>query len=129
MLRVSKFLRCLYVIPLQTKASHPLLHPLPPVLVVENEQRAPSELSAYQKKSFEIDDHVGITIAGLSSDARVLARFMRTEYVARRCTLNWGEGVERERERERETSHSNTQTLRNGKVYVHIHLQCRLVTY
>lgn len=127
MLRVSKFLRCLYVIPLQTKASHPLLHPLPPVLVLENEQRAPSELSAYQKKSFEIDDHVGITIAGLSSDARVLARFMRTEYVARRFTLNWGEGVERERERE--TSHSNTQTLRNGKVYVHIHLQCRLITY
>eukprot|EP00729_Bicosta_minor_P010195 gene10195-25214_t len=42
-------------------------------------KRAPSELSAYQKKSFEIDDHVGITIAGLSSDARVLARFMRTE--------------------------------------------------
>jgi len=42
-------------------------------------KRAPSELSAHQKKSFQIDDHVGITIAGLSADARTLSRFMRTE--------------------------------------------------
>lgn len=38
-----------------------------------------SELSAHQKKIFNIDDHVGMSIAGLTADARVLARFMRNE--------------------------------------------------
>ena len=56
-----------------------------------------SELSAYQKKIFPIDDHVGCSIAGLTSDGRLLrcvlyrihtmslniimtfSRFMRTE--------------------------------------------------
>lgn len=42
-------------------------------------QRAPSELSAYHKKTFQIDDHVGITISGLTADARTLSRFMQTE--------------------------------------------------
>ena len=28
---------------------------------------------------YEIDDHVGITIAGLTADARTLSRFMQTE--------------------------------------------------
>ena len=31
-----------------------------------------SELSAYQKKIFPIDDHVGCSIAGLTSDGRLL---------------------------------------------------------
>lgn len=42
-------------------------------------KRAPSELSSYQKKTFEIDGHVGIAIAGLTADARTLSRFMQTE--------------------------------------------------
>lgn len=42
-------------------------------------KRAPSELSAHQKKIFRIDDHVGVSIAGLTSDARILNRFMETE--------------------------------------------------
>ena len=35
-------------------------------------QRAPSELSAHQKKILPIDTHVGISIAGLTADARQL---------------------------------------------------------
>ena len=35
-------------------------------------QRSSSELASYQKKVFKIDEHVGIAIAGLTSDARVL---------------------------------------------------------
>lgn len=42
-------------------------------------KRASSELSAYQKKIIPIDTHMGITFAGLTADARMLSRYMRTE--------------------------------------------------
>ncbi|XP_075234419.1 proteasome alpha6 subunit [Lycorma delicatula] len=42
-------------------------------------KRASSELSAHQKKMIFIDSHIGITISGLTADARMLSRFMRTE--------------------------------------------------
>ncbi|OWF42047.1 proteasome subunit alpha type-1-like [Mizuhopecten yessoensis] len=42
-------------------------------------KRAPSELSAHQKKIIPIDDHVGVSIAGLTADARLLSNFMRAE--------------------------------------------------
>ena len=42
-------------------------------------KRAPSELSAHQKKITPIDEHLGISIAGLTADARILSRFMRNE--------------------------------------------------
>jgi len=42
-------------------------------------KRSTSELSAHQKKIIPIDEHVGITIAGLTADARVLTRYMRNE--------------------------------------------------
>ncbi len=35
-------------------------------------KRSTSELSAHQKKMYHIDDHVGVAIAGLTSDARML---------------------------------------------------------
>jgi len=44
-------------------------------------KRAPSELSAHQKKIMHVDDHIGVSIAGLASDARILCRFMRTECI------------------------------------------------
>lgn len=36
-------------------------------------QRSTGELASYQKKLIRIDDHLGIAIAGLTSDARVLS--------------------------------------------------------
>ncbi|XP_054261402.1 proteasome subunit alpha type-1-like [Macrosteles quadrilineatus] len=42
-------------------------------------KRATSELSAHQKKIIPIDSHIGVSIAGLTADARVLSRYMRTE--------------------------------------------------
>ena len=42
-------------------------------------KRAPSELSAHQKKILPIDNHIGISIAGLTADARILSRLMRNE--------------------------------------------------
>jgi len=47
--------------------------------VVATLMRSSSELGAYQKKIFKIDDHVGIAIAGLTADARVLSKYMRSE--------------------------------------------------
>jgi len=42
-------------------------------------KRSTSDLGAFQKKIFRIDDHIGIAISGLTADARVLSKFMRTE--------------------------------------------------
>lgn len=42
-------------------------------------KRASSELASYQKKIIPIDDHLGISIAGITADARVLSRYMRQE--------------------------------------------------
>jgi len=42
-------------------------------------KRSSSELASHQQKIFKIDEHVGIAIAGLTSDARVLSAYMRSE--------------------------------------------------
>ncbi|CCW66997.1 unnamed protein product [Phytomonas sp. Hart1] len=43
-------------------------------------KRSPAaELSSYQEKVFELDEHVGMAISGLVSDGRILARFIREE--------------------------------------------------
>jgi len=51
--------------------------------IVGSIKRSTSDLASYQQKIFKVDDHIGIAVAGLISDARVLAYFMRNE-----C-LNW----------------------------------------
>ena len=51
-------------------------------------KRATSELSAYQKKIIPIDNHLGISIAGLTADARFLSKFMRTECLEHRFTFD-----------------------------------------
>eukprot|EP00908_Phaeocystis_cordata_P025964 Transcript_8440.p2 GENE.Transcript_8440~~Transcript_8440.p2 ORF type:complete len:303 (-),score=118.39 Transcript_8440:147-956(-) len=51
-------------------------------------KRASSELSSHQKKIFKVDDNVGIAIAGLVADARVLAKYMRTECINHRYTYD-----------------------------------------
>ncbi|KAJ3405962.1 hypothetical protein HDV05_006241, partial [Chytridiales sp. JEL 0842] len=56
------------------------------VLVTLN--RSASELASFQKKLIRIDDHMGIAIAGLMSDARVLSTFMRTEAMKSRMVYN-----------------------------------------
>lgn len=42
-------------------------------------KRSSSELSSYQKKIIPIDEHIAVSIAGLTSDARLLSNFMRQE--------------------------------------------------
>jgi len=42
-------------------------------------KRASSDLAAHQKKIIPVDAHMGVSISGLTADARLLVRFMRTE--------------------------------------------------
>ena len=35
-------------------------------------KRSSSELSSFQKKIYPVDDHVGVSIAGLTADGRLL---------------------------------------------------------
>ncbi|KAI9332430.1 20S proteasome subunit alpha 6 [Zopfochytrium polystomum] len=49
--------------------------------------RSSSDLASYQKKLIRIDDHMGIAIAGLTSDARVLSTYMRTESMRSRMVF------------------------------------------
>ncbi|CAD7684001.1 unnamed protein product [Nyctereutes procyonoides] len=42
-------------------------------------KRAQSELAAHQKKILHVDNHIGISIAGLTADARLLCNFMCQE--------------------------------------------------
>ena len=49
-------------------------------------QRNAEELSSYQKKVIGIDEHFGIALAGLASDARVLSNFMKQQALASKMT-------------------------------------------
>ncbi|KAL5606612.1 hypothetical protein BROUX41_003010 [Berkeleyomyces rouxiae] len=51
-------------------------------------KRNAEELSSYQKKLFSIDEHLGVAIAGLTSDARVLSNFMKNQCLSYRFTMN-----------------------------------------
>jgi 20S proteasome subunit alpha 6 len=42
-------------------------------------KRAANTLSAHQKKIYELDEHLGLSMAGLLSDGRILARFIQAE--------------------------------------------------
>lgn len=57
-------------------------------VVVVALKRASSELSAHQKKIVPIDDHLGISIAGLAADARILSRYMRNECLNNKYAYN-----------------------------------------
>ncbi|KAL6007178.1 RNA polymerase-associated factor [Asimina triloba] len=50
-------------------------------VVLASVNKANSDLSSHQKKIFKIDDHIGIAIAGLTADGRVLSRYLRSECI------------------------------------------------
>lgn len=79
-------------------STHAVILALNVFLIFLNAQRSPSELASYQKKLFKIDAHLGIAIAGLWSDARVLryvqetltpnSNYMRAESLKSRMIYN-----------------------------------------
>lgn len=50
-------------------------------IVLATVNKATSELSSHQKKIFKVDDHIGVAIAGLTADGRVLSRYLRNECI------------------------------------------------
>ncbi|CAA7408349.1 unnamed protein product [Spirodela intermedia] len=50
-------------------------------VVLATVNKAASDLSSHQRKVFKIDDHVGVAIAGLTADGRVLSRYLRNECI------------------------------------------------
>ncbi|PIA43910.1 hypothetical protein AQUCO_01800155v1 [Aquilegia coerulea] len=50
-------------------------------IVLASVNKTNSQLSSYQKKIFKVDDHIGVAIAGLTADARVLSKFLRSECI------------------------------------------------
>lgn len=50
-------------------------------------KRSPGELASFQRKLLPIDDHIGVALAGLTSDARVLTRYMQAQASASRMDM------------------------------------------
>ncbi len=50
-------------------------------------KRSPAELASYQRKLIPVDNHIGVAISGLTSDARVLSRYMQAQALSSRMHL------------------------------------------
>ena len=91
-----------------------LLYTMAPVSAIvyitdTSHQRNAEELSSYQKKIIPIDDHYGIAIAGLTSDARVLSNFMKQQSLASKLTYGRPVPIERIVNQIGERAQTNTQ--------------------
>ncbi|PGH02676.1 hypothetical protein AJ79_07555 [Helicocarpus griseus UAMH5409] len=76
-------------------------------------KRNAEELSSYQKKVIPIDQHMGIAIAGLASDARVLSNFMKQQSLASKMT--YGRAIPLERIVSQIGDRAQTNTQHYGK--------------
>ncbi|KAI1912201.1 Proteasome subunit alpha type-6 [Ophidiomyces ophidiicola] len=72
-------------------------------------KRNAEELSSYQKKVIAIDSHMGIAIAGLASDARVLSNFMKQQSLSSKMTYGRSIPIERIVNRIGDRAQTNTQ--------------------
>ena len=61
---------------------------LSPIALAACAQRSPGELSSYHRKVHEIDRHLGIAVAGLTADGRILSRYMRNESINHRFVFD-----------------------------------------
>lgn len=72
-------------------------------------KRSSSELASYQKKIIKIDNHLGVSFSGLTSDARVLGNYMRSETMKSRLIYNRPMPVSRMASAVGEKAQVNTQ--------------------
>ncbi|KAI9681772.1 MAG: hypothetical protein M1829_000517 [Trizodia sp. TS-e1964] len=72
-------------------------------------KRNAEELSSYQKKLIGIDTHLGIALAGLASDARVLSNFMKQQALGSRLTYGRPIPIERLVTQVGDRAQTNTQ--------------------
>jgi len=79
-------------------------------------QRSASKLSSYQQKIFEIDSHTGIAISGLTSDARVLCKWLRTESLNYKYVYEGTQPLSRLVKKLADKSQTNTQRY-GGRPY------------
>ncbi|SBS97051.1 proteasome subunit alpha type-1, putative [Plasmodium malariae] len=54
-----------------------------------------SKLSFHQEKLFKIDDHIGATMSGITSDAKVLTKFMRNECLTHKFLFDENINIEK----------------------------------
>lgn len=76
-------------------------------------KRNAEELSSYQKKIVGVDEHLGVALAGLASDARVLSNFMKQQSLASR--LSYGRAIPIERIVNMIGDRAQTSTQHYGK--------------
>ncbi|KEF61694.1 20S proteasome subunit alpha 6 [Exophiala aquamarina CBS 119918] len=72
-------------------------------------KRNAEELSSYQKKIVGVDDHLGVALAGLASDARVLSNFMKQQSLSSKMTYGRPIPVERIVNQIGDRAQTNTQ--------------------
>ncbi|KAI4258088.1 MAG: hypothetical protein L6R42_005297 [Xanthoria sp. 1 TBL-2021] len=76
-------------------------------------KRNAEDLSSYQKKIINVDTHLGVSLAGLASDARVLTNFMKRQALASKMTYGRPIPVERIVEQIGDRAQTNTQNYSN----------------
>ncbi|CAL8584067.1 Proteasome subunit alpha type-6 [Xanthoria parietina] len=76
-------------------------------------KRNAEDLSSYQKKIINVDNHLGVSLAGLASDARVLTNFMKRQALASKMTYGRPIPVERIVEQIGDRAQTNTQNYSN----------------
>ncbi|KAK9723801.1 hypothetical protein RND81_05G026500 [Saponaria officinalis] len=50
-------------------------------IVFASINKSQSQLTSHQRKIFKVNDHIGVVVAGLTSDGHVLSRYMRNECI------------------------------------------------
>lgn len=79
-------------------------------------KRNAEELGSYQKKVIKVDDHMGIALAGLAPDARVLSNFLREHAMNQKLIFNRPLSVERASTLLADKAQKNTQSY-GGRPY------------
>ncbi|CRH01551.1 proteasome subunit alpha type-1, putative [Plasmodium relictum] len=68
-----------------------------------------SKLSYHQEKLFKIDDYIGVTMSGITSDAKVLTKFMRNECLTHKFLYDENINIEKLVKKVADKYQKNTQ--------------------